>query len=202
MSIILWTYLWPFTLGHYQLITQPLSLDSSGLVPLYRLHPTASVKGKRYCKTSVSDLRSVKKVQRLIGVRATLHHPRHDRTKLNDGRTNSEFVPLPRARQLCRSRRSSMRTRNLPSSAMPSLHLSNRRRSIRSTRGSNNFQHAEGDVANKLNVVARQTQDELNGGAVHDNHLRSNDDQAHEKFIVDSNTPVQCIFYGMQFHCG
>ena len=64
------------------------------------------------------------------------------------------------------------------------------------------FQHAKGDVANKLSVVARQTQDELNGGAVHCNHLRSNDDQAHENFIVVSNTPVECQFCGMQFHCG
>ena len=64
------------------------------------------------------------------------------------------------------------------------------------------FQYAEGDVTNKLNVVARQTQDELNGGAVHYNHLRSNDNQAHENLIVVSTIPVKCIFYKMQFYCG
>ena len=74
-----------------------------------------------------------------------------------------------------------MRTRNLPASAMPSLHFSNRRRSIRpNVYWTNWFSNMpKGTLPTELKVVAWQTQDELAGGAVHNNHHRSND-QAHK----------------------
>ena len=135
MSIILWTYLWSFTLGHYQLITQPLSLDSSGLVLCIDSSNGIGKRENVIVKTSVSDRRSVKKVQRLNRVRATLHHPRHDRTKLYDGRTNC---------WICSATKSVVNYDAVDdrvwgqgtycSSAMPSLHLSNRRRSTGSKR--------------------------------------------------------------------